>query len=121
LQTNTYVFANTTAYASYRFFTTANNGTNKQFQISELQLFDIAGAGRDGGTSDAADSGGNDAGSTPDVSIDGGPADAPSSDVSAGDAASPDVGTDAGIVDTGAEIVGDDATSSSDASDGTPD
>jgi hypothetical protein len=38
LQTNTYAFTNTTAYAAYRFFVTANGGA-AQFQVAEIQLF----------------------------------------------------------------------------------
>jgi hypothetical protein len=38
LQTNTYTFTNTTAYAAYRLFVTANGGA-AQFQVSEIQLF----------------------------------------------------------------------------------
>jgi hypothetical protein len=37
-QTNTYTFTNTTAYAAYRLFVTANGGA-AQFQIAEIQLF----------------------------------------------------------------------------------
>jgi hypothetical protein len=72
LQTNTYVFSNSTPYNAYRLFITANNGTTKQFQISELQLFEIPGAGRDGGPPDAAPDVTPEA-STPDVSVDAPP------------------------------------------------
>ncbi len=73
-QTNTYAFANTTAYAAYRFFVTANNGSATQFQMSELQLFDIPVSTPEAGAPDASDAatptdGAEDATSTSDVVV----------------------------------------------------
>jgi hypothetical protein len=38
-QTNSYSFANTTAYQQYRLRVTANNGTPDRFQVAEIQMF----------------------------------------------------------------------------------
>jgi hypothetical protein len=37
--TNTYVFANTTAYQQYRLRFTANNGNSSRLQVAEIQMF----------------------------------------------------------------------------------
>jgi hypothetical protein len=42
-QTNTYTFANTTAFQQYRLRITANNGATTRLQLAEIQLFGPAG------------------------------------------------------------------------------
>jgi hypothetical protein len=100
-QTNTYVLSNTTAYNAYRFFVTANAGTNRQFQIAELQLFDIPGAGGDGGARDAASDGPRtDAAPSDDAAPDtsGGANDA-ASDTGTGEASTDEASTETGADD----------------------
>jgi hypothetical protein len=98
-QTNTYVFSNTTAYNAYRFFVTANNGTTRQFQIAELQLFDIPGAGGDAGARDGATDGAPSNDAAPDTSSSEGGTNDAASETSSGEASTDEASTESGADD----------------------